>query len=77
MKPPRCTVLHLAAGGAALSAASRTATAQTYPTRPMRIVVGYTPGASTDMTARLMGPMAVRATGSTFHYRESSGGGDK
>jgi tripartite-type tricarboxylate transporter receptor subunit TctC len=45
MKLPRRTFLHLAAGAAVLPAVSRFAWAQVYPTRPVRIVVGFPPGA--------------------------------
>ena len=53
MKLPRRRFLHLAAGAAALPAVSRIAWAQGYPTRPVRIVVGFTAGSATDTTARL------------------------
>jgi tripartite-type tricarboxylate transporter receptor subunit TctC len=43
VKLPRRNFLHLAAGAAALPAVSRIATAQTYPTRPVRIIVGFAP----------------------------------
>ena len=45
MKLPRRKFLHLAAGAAALPAVSRVACAQTYPTRPVRIVDGFPPAA--------------------------------
>ena len=45
MKLPRREFLHLAAGAAALPAVSRTARAQTYPSRPITMVVPYPPAA--------------------------------
>jgi tripartite-type tricarboxylate transporter receptor subunit TctC len=53
--PHRRQFLHLAAGGAALPALSRLAWAQAYPTRPVRIIVGYPPGGTSDVVARLIG----------------------
>src|SRR5262249_32715984 len=52
---PRRQFLHLAAGATALPAVSRFAWAQAYPTRPVRLIIGYPPGASADITARLIG----------------------
>ena len=52
---PRRDFLHLAAGAAALSAVSRIARAQAYPTRPVRLILGYAPGGSPDIVARLIG----------------------
>ena len=55
MKLPRRQFLHLTAGATALSAVSRVARAQSYPTRPVRIIVGQTAGGGQDIFARLMG----------------------
>ena len=55
MKLPRRQFLHLAAGAAALPAISRIARAQTYPSRPVQLIVGTAAGGSTDIVARLMG----------------------
>ena len=54
MKLPRRTFLHLAAGAAVLPAASRIAWAQAYPSRPVRLIVGYPPGTTPDILARVM-----------------------
>src|SRR5712691_5616148 len=56
MKPPRRDFLHLTAAAAALAAVPRIAWAQTYPTRPLRWIVGFPPGGGSDTVARIMGP---------------------
>jgi tripartite-type tricarboxylate transporter receptor subunit TctC len=66
MKRPRRTFLHLVAGAAALPAVSRIAMAQTYPTRPVRIVVGFAPGGSHDILARLTGQWLSEHLGQPF-----------
>jgi tripartite-type tricarboxylate transporter receptor subunit TctC len=55
MKLPRRNFLHLVAGAAALPALSRFAWAQNYPTRPVRIIVGFPAGGAGDVIARLIG----------------------
>jgi len=55
VKLPRRTFLHLAAGAAALPAVSRIARAQSYPTRPVRIIIGFPAGTTADIIARPLG----------------------
>src|SRR5262249_49140081 len=52
---PRRNFLHLAAGAAALSAVSRIAWAQAYPSRPVRLIVGWPPGGGADTVSRIVG----------------------
>jgi tripartite-type tricarboxylate transporter receptor subunit TctC len=66
MKLPRRQFLHLAAGAVALPAVSRIARAQAYPTRPVRIVVGFPPAGGADIFARLMGQSLSERLGQQF-----------
>ena len=66
MKLPRRNFLHLAAGAAALPAISRCAWAQAYPTRPVRIIVGFPPGGPSDILARLIGQWLSERLGQPF-----------
>ena len=66
MKYPRRTFLHLAAGAGALPVVSRLAHAQIYPTHPVRIIVGFPAGSTTDITARLIGQWLSQQLGQQF-----------
>ena len=63
---PRRLLLRLAAGAAALPAVSRSANAQAYPSRTVRIVVGFPPGQAIDISARLMADWLQQRLGQTF-----------
>jgi tripartite-type tricarboxylate transporter receptor subunit TctC len=66
MKLPRRQFLHLAAGAAALPAVSRLARAQSYPTRPVHMIVGYAPAGGTDIFTRLLGQALSERIGQSF-----------
>jgi tripartite-type tricarboxylate transporter receptor subunit TctC len=73
MKLPRRTFLHLTACAAALPLGPRIAWAQTYPARPVRLIVGFAPGGTTDITARLMGQWLSEQFGQQFIIENRTG----
>jgi tripartite-type tricarboxylate transporter receptor subunit TctC len=75
MKLHRRKFLQVATGIAALPAFSRIAHAEVYPSRPVRILVGYTPGGSADITARLIGQWLSEKLGQQFVIENRPGGG--
>ena len=75
MKLPRRNFLHLAAGVAALPAVSRIASAQAYPTRPVRVIVPFAPAGDTDLVARLMGQWLSGRLGQPFIIENRPGAG--
>jgi tripartite-type tricarboxylate transporter receptor subunit TctC len=75
MKLPRRNFLHLAASAAALPAVSRIAWAQTYPSRPVRIIVPFPAGQATDTIARLMGQSLLERLGQPFVIENRTGAG--
>src|SRR5262245_53736387 len=75
MKVPRRQFLSLAAGAAALPAISRFAWAQSYPARPVRIIVGSAAGGTTDIVARLMGQWLSERLGQSVIIENKTGAG--
>jgi tripartite-type tricarboxylate transporter receptor subunit TctC len=69
----RRTFMHLAAGAAALPVAPHAAWAQAYPSRPVRIVVGFPAGGATDIMARLMGDFLTPRLGQQFIIENKPG----
>src|SRR3954453_4594234 len=73
MKIPRRTLLRLAAGAALLPAMSRGAMSQDYPTRSIRLIVGFQPGIAPDIYARLAGQWLVERLGKSVIIENLAG----
>jgi tripartite-type tricarboxylate transporter receptor subunit TctC len=75
MRLPRRKFLHLAGGAAALPAVSRMTRAQSYPSRPVRIIVGFPPAGSNDIHARLIAQWLSERLGQQFIVENRAGAG--
>src|SRR5215207_8184548 len=75
MKLQRREFLRLAAGAAALPAVSHLAQAQTYPNKPIRLILPFTPGSPNDVLARLVTPALSSQLGQTVVIDNRPGGG--
>src|SRR5262245_6439302 len=75
VKLPRRNFLHLTAGAAVLSAVSRVARAQGYPSRPVRIIVGFAPGQAIDIVTRMIGQWLSEQLGQQFIIENRPGAG--
>ena len=75
MKAPRRRFLRLAVGAAALPAAARIARAQAYPTRPVRLVIGFNAGGAPDVVARLLCQWLSERVGQNFLVENRPGAG--
>jgi tripartite-type tricarboxylate transporter receptor subunit TctC len=76
MKLPRRNFLHLAAGAAALPTVSHFAWAQSYPSRPVRIIAPTGPGGAPDIIARLIAPWLSQRLGQQFVVENRPGSGN-
>jgi len=75
MKRARRRFLQLAFGAAALPAVARAAKAQSYPARPVRVIVPFAPGGPTDVFARLMAQKLSEQVGAQFYVENIGGAG--
>jgi tripartite-type tricarboxylate transporter receptor subunit TctC len=75
MRLPRRQFLHLAGGIAMFPAVLRIAKAENYPYKPVRFIIGYTPGGSADIAARLMGQWLSERLGQSFIVESRPGAG--
>ena len=75
MKLPRRQFLRLAAGAVALPAVARRVLADAYPSRPVRLIVGFTPAGGNDIIARLIGQWLTERLGQTFVIENRPGAG--
>jgi tripartite-type tricarboxylate transporter receptor subunit TctC len=75
MKLSRRKFFHLVASAAALPTAPHIARAQSYPSRPVRIIVGFPPGGPTDIFARLIGEWLSKRVGQPFIVENRPGAG--
>src|SRR6516165_924398 len=75
VKLPRRRFLHLAASAAAVPTLPRIAQAEAYPTRPVRIIVGFAPGQATDIVTRIIGQWLSEQLGQQFIIENRPGAG--
>ena len=75
MRLSRQRFLRIAASAVALPAVSRFARAEAYPSRPVRLILGYPPGGSADLTARMMGQWLSERLGQQFIIDSRPGAG--
>src|SRR6476619_4912819 len=75
MKLPRRHLLQLAVGAAALPTVAHIAAAQTYPTQPVRVIVPFSAGGSTDAGARIIGEYLSRVFDRQFFIENRTGAG--